>query len=322
MHTRDSTDKLFVDDLTEYVLSNLGKEHLSIDELSTHLGLSRSSIYRKLKLMKKESLSQFVRELRLKRALEMLLEKLGTASEIGYKVGFSSPAYFTKCFHDYYGFSPGEVIHGRNQTLVQTDNTFQGYESNADVPSKNRPFLSGILRLKKQILFMLVGLIWFSIVGLISYIFYLADRTENSMLSNSIHPKTLLFLPFKSFTDNISCQYFADGIVDDLRDCLSKSTCFKILSKNSSAQIAGSNLSTRQIFRRMDADYMMEGSIQSDSINIRFAVQLIDIKLDRQIWAEPFEFEKNKNILIEQANISKHIALDLEQIICDPKTNN
>lgn len=320
MCTYDSFDKLFVDHLTEYVHLNLEKEHFSIDELSKHLGLSRSTIHRKLKLMKKESLSQFIRELRLKRAFEMLEEKIGTVSEIAYKVGFSSPAYFNKCFHEYFGFAPGEVKRGSPHKLENKENGTELAAININKHSKRRPFLARILRLKTKILFIHAGLIWLLIIGLIIYFTYIAGRTENYGISFSMHPKTVLLVPFKNLSDNISFQNLADGIADDLRDFLSKSTHLKILSKNSSLQIAVGNLSTRQISRKLDADYMLEGSIRSDSVDTKISIQLTDIKLDRQIWAEPFEIHKNKNILMEQTSIAKHIASDIEQIICYPET--
>ena len=78
--------------------------------------MSRSGIHRKLISLTKQSLSQFIQEKRLQKAIEMLRHNVATASEVSFMVGFSSPAYFNKCFHDYYGYPPGEVkkmgIHG------------------------------------------------------------------------------------------------------------------------------------------------------------------------------------------------------------------
>ena len=50
--------------------------------------------------------------LRLQKALELLRDGIYTVAEVGYKVGFNSPVYFTKCFHEYFGYPPVKVKRG------------------------------------------------------------------------------------------------------------------------------------------------------------------------------------------------------------------
>jgi AraC-like DNA-binding protein len=71
--------------------------------------MSRSNLLHKLKKEAKISVSQFIRQVRLKQAMEILRQTSSNVSEVSYKVGFSSVSYFIKCFHDYYGYPPGEV---------------------------------------------------------------------------------------------------------------------------------------------------------------------------------------------------------------------
>jgi transcriptional regulator GlxA family with amidase domain len=56
-----------------------------------------------------QSPNQFIRNLRLQRAHDLLKKKAATSTEIAYRVGFGSPSYFTKCFHDHFGITPSEV---------------------------------------------------------------------------------------------------------------------------------------------------------------------------------------------------------------------
>ncbi|MDB4584901.1 helix-turn-helix domain-containing protein, partial [Draconibacterium sp.] len=77
--------------------------------LSEKMGLSHSSLHRKLKTIANQSVSQFIRETRLKYAMKLLQLQAGTVAEVAYGVGFGSTTYFSKCFHDYYGYPPGEV---------------------------------------------------------------------------------------------------------------------------------------------------------------------------------------------------------------------
>ena len=100
----------FVKKITEITQKHLPDEHFGVTQLAKEMGLSRVTLYRKTKLLTNKSATQFIKETRLKKALELLKQKDGTVSEIGYNVGFNSPAYFIKCFHDYYGHSPGEIL--------------------------------------------------------------------------------------------------------------------------------------------------------------------------------------------------------------------
>jgi len=84
-------------------------EQFGVEELAQEVGMSRSQLHRKLQTLTGQSASQFIKQVRLERAMEMLQNEVGTASEIAYKVGFGSPTYFTKSFHDHFGFPPGEV---------------------------------------------------------------------------------------------------------------------------------------------------------------------------------------------------------------------
>ena len=104
-----SKDEIFLNKIRDYVIRNISSEEFSLEALIHEIGYSRSQVHKKLKKITGKSLSVFVREIRLEEALKLLRAKAGTASEIAYRTGFSSPAYFNQCFNDYYGITPGEV---------------------------------------------------------------------------------------------------------------------------------------------------------------------------------------------------------------------
>ncbi|MFB6343867.1 tetratricopeptide repeat protein [Saccharicrinis sp. FJH62] len=106
-----SVDDRFFQKLTRIIEENISNEALSIEELSSAVSMSRSQLHRKLHNLTGLSASQYVRNYRLKRSREFLSNKAGTVSEIAYMVGFSSPAYFNKCFKAYFGITPGELAH-------------------------------------------------------------------------------------------------------------------------------------------------------------------------------------------------------------------
>ena len=102
-------EQQYIDKLTEIVEENFSNNGFGVAELAKEMGISHSSLHRKLKAIAKQSISQFIRETRLKRAKELLQLQAGTVAEVAYGVGFGSTTYFSKCFHDYYGYPPGEV---------------------------------------------------------------------------------------------------------------------------------------------------------------------------------------------------------------------
>lgn len=104
-----SVDETFLNKVMEVVETHIQDEHFSIEALAAAVNLSRSQLHKKLKALTDMSPSVFVRTMRLHRAKSFLEQKAGTAAEISYLVGFSSPAYFSKCFKDEFGVSPGEV---------------------------------------------------------------------------------------------------------------------------------------------------------------------------------------------------------------------
>src|SRR5512133_1726956 len=109
MKEHHSMDQAFVSKLTEIVLANLTDGNFDVEKLAKEAGISRITLYRRIRSIKRQDISQFIRGIRLQRAMEMLQNHEGSVADIAFRTGFGSPTYFIKCFHDYYGFPPGEV---------------------------------------------------------------------------------------------------------------------------------------------------------------------------------------------------------------------
>ena len=99
----------FVDRAESIILENVSNEQFGVSELAEVMNTSRSNLLRKIKQQTKLSASQFIRQVRLKKSLEILGQDSMTVSEVSFKVGFGSTSYFIKCFREYYGYPPGEV---------------------------------------------------------------------------------------------------------------------------------------------------------------------------------------------------------------------
>lgn len=102
----------FLKKVTGIIEENLSDETFGVSELAAKVGMSRSNLLRKIQKHSDLSVSLFIRQVRLKNAMELLREESLNVSEVSYRVGFSSTSYFIKCFREHYGFPPGEVGKG------------------------------------------------------------------------------------------------------------------------------------------------------------------------------------------------------------------
>lgn len=103
-------ERKFLEEIRNMVLQNIGKEEMSVDEISTRMGVSRVHLYRKVKKLTNMSVSEYVTSVKLKKSLELLRNSGKTISEIAYEMGFSSPSYYTRCFKDQFKMSPSNYI--------------------------------------------------------------------------------------------------------------------------------------------------------------------------------------------------------------------
>lgn len=103
-----SAEERFLQRAISVVEAHLADSTFDVEELSAALNLSRMQLHRKLKALTNQSATEFVRQLRLQRAADLLRQRSATVSEVAFGVGFESLSYFTKAFRDQYGTVPSE----------------------------------------------------------------------------------------------------------------------------------------------------------------------------------------------------------------------
>lgn len=106
-------DATLVKKMLEIVEENIDNVAFSVEDLGREAGMSQSQIHRKLKAIVNMPASQFIRSVRMHRAIKLLQEDAGNISEIAYMVGYDDPGYFSKSFRIFFGKLPSEI--GRNQ---------------------------------------------------------------------------------------------------------------------------------------------------------------------------------------------------------------
>jgi len=104
-----SMDDVFLKKVMATVERHMDDEHFHVEGLAAEVGMSRVQLFRKLTALTSQSPGEFIRYIRLHRAMELLEKDFGTVSEVAYAVGFGDPSYFSKCFHKQFGKAPTDV---------------------------------------------------------------------------------------------------------------------------------------------------------------------------------------------------------------------
>ena len=107
-----SADDKLMERLLKVINENLSNPNLTSEMLATEVGLSRVHLYRKLKELTNQSATNYIRNIRLTKAAELLKQKKATISEVAYLVGYRTPNHFSTAFKELYGVSPTEYLKG------------------------------------------------------------------------------------------------------------------------------------------------------------------------------------------------------------------
>ncbi len=109
-------DRKFVNELNAFLESNIANENFGVEDICKHIGLSKMQLYRKIKALLNCNVNEYILNKRLQKSKFMLQNEELSISEIAYKVGFSSPAYFSTVFKSKFNLTPSEYKENRNNT--------------------------------------------------------------------------------------------------------------------------------------------------------------------------------------------------------------
>ena len=288
MQDSHSIENDFINRITEIIQENIANEKFGVSELASEIGMSRSNLLRKIKKETKLSASQFIRQVRLKNAMEMLRSTSLNVSEVSYQVGFGTTSYFIKCFHDYYGYPPGEV--------------------------GNRDFdESGYLqvdRSRKNNIILIVGAaIIFVLLAVALIIFIKPFPSGRPALEKSI-----AVLPFKNDSNDSSNIYFINGLMESILNDLQKIEDLRVISRTSVEKFRNNPKTIPEIARELNVNYFVEGSGQKIGDQILLNIQLIEAQTDKHLWSKQYTREA-KDIFHLQKEVSRNIAAHIRAII-------
>ncbi len=100
----------FILKFTSILLDQIEDENIGVSEMAEALGLSRNQLHNKITALTGQTVSQYMRHIRLSEALKHMGNDQLTISEIAFRVGFKDPKYFGRVFKEVFGKSPSEFI--------------------------------------------------------------------------------------------------------------------------------------------------------------------------------------------------------------------
>jgi len=124
--TFNTLDEKFLKNAVALIEKNLDNPEFNVDTFGQEIGMSRTNLFRKLKAITNQSASEFIRNIKIKKAAQFMLEGYNV-SEVSDMVGINSRAYFKKCFMEQYGVGPSEFIkqyvknHGEGSKVTKTE---------------------------------------------------------------------------------------------------------------------------------------------------------------------------------------------------------
>ncbi|AHW61598.1 Helix-turn-helix domain-containing protein [Draconibacterium orientale] len=212
-------------------------------------------------------------------AKELLLNEDDTIAEISYKVGFGSPAYFNKCFHDEFGMPPGEF-----KKKFRSEKT------------RNRYY---------RLIYLLPALLLL--------LFFLIPNHRFSLFANkSTTEKTIAVLPFYYVGAEKDKEHLAYVMMLEITSKLSMVENLVVLSIPS---VTTDNKKTdSHMAKKLGANYLLEGNLHTEDNKMKLIVNRTNTKSGEIEWSDTFN-SGLENILQMESNISQAVAQQLNAFI-------
>jgi TolB-like protein/class 3 adenylate cyclase/tetratricopeptide (TPR) repeat protein len=179
------------------------------------------------------------------------------------------------------------------QSLKNIAEPVRAYLLRQGAPTRVRTFASGTR--KRRSFFSLAAALAVVTVIVGGYAWHsgLASRmlgvsVGEDKLASAAH-LSIVVLPFTNLSGDPSQDYFADGITENLTTDLSRLSGSFVIARNTAFTFKGKNADAKEIGKELGVRYVLEGSVQRDSNQVRVNAQLIDAETGGHLWAERFD---------------------------------
>ncbi len=292
-----SADQEFLKKIVAAVEENLSDEKFGVSELAERMNMSRSNLLLKVRKATQQPVTHLIREVRLRRGMELLLTTSLNVSEVADKVGFGSTSYFIKCFRERYGYPPGEAL-VHQEELEKNAAPIEETMANLAPPPKPRTGL-----------WVVASIVVVTALATLTYRWL--TPTETPSIPSD---KSVAVLPFKNDSADSSNLYLINGLMEATLNNLQRFEDLRVVSRTTSEKYRNTTKSAPEMAAELGVSYFVEGSGQRMGDQILLNIQLIDARADRHLWAKQYRREV-RDIFDLQREIAENIATEIKVII-------
>jgi TolB-like protein/Flp pilus assembly protein TadD len=131
-----------------------------------------------------------------------------------------------------------------------------------------------------------------------------------------ISERSIAVLPFADMSQKKDQEYFGDGMAEEILDLLARIPGLKVIGRTSSFEFKGKNEDLRTIGKKLNAAYVLEGSVRNSGDQVRVTAQLINAKTGAHEWSETYDRPIGDVLKLEDA-IAAGVVREL-QLTVDP----
>ncbi|WP_455208695.1 winged helix-turn-helix domain-containing protein [Kaarinaea lacus] len=133
------------------------------------------------------------------------------------------------------------------------------------------------------------------------------SQPQSGSVEHAAGKPAIVVLPFKNLSDDPQQEYFSDGITDDIITDLSQIGSLRVIARQSAYHYKDTTISLDEVGRDLDAQYIVEGSVQKAGQRIRINIQLTDVENGHHLWAERFDRQLD-DVFAIQDEIARRIT--------------
>src|SRR5208283_527757 len=148
-------------------------------------------------------------------------------------------------------------------------------------------------------------------IAAISGVYFLAHKAPQPATTVAVADKSIAVLPFVDMSEKKDQEYFADGMAEEILDLLTKIPGLAVIGRTSSFQFKGKNEDLRSIGAKLNAAYILEGSVRKFGDQVRITAQLINTRTGTHEWSETYD-RRIDDVLKLQDAIAATVVRELQ----------
>ncbi len=300
------SEKVILEKLSLLIEKNFNNPSFSLDDVYKELGISRSHLHRIVKEQTQLSTTLFIRNIRLKKAQQLLATTDLRVGEIADLIGIDSPQNFSKYFVQEFNISPTEY---RKQSKISANEVPEPASNQAIIeppipsPPKKRRFTPKVLLLTLTLALAAGMGIYWGIRAL--------QNTFNRQGQSTDFTNSIAILPFKSLNNNPA---FADAVLEGIHSSLSLIEHLKVISQSSSGQYRDTDKTNWQIGDELQVAYVLKGTVKEQSNRVETVLSLVRTQDDIEVWKQRYEGKQQRLFNLTNGMV-KDVAAQLRQKI-------